>query len=75
MSALKEQKHFKKLHKIREFNKDTTLKKVRRREFKEKKLREELNEASQEYYEEFESGELASVEIQKSVADLMERVI
>lgn len=75
MSALKEQKHYKKLRKIREFNKDTTLKKVRRREFKEKKLREELNEASQEYYEEFESGELASVEIQKSVADLMERVI
>lgn len=75
MSNEKRAKHYKKLHKLREFNKDTSLKRALKRDFQAKKLREEMNEVSQEGLDILEYGELADVEIQKTVASLMETTI
>lgn len=75
MRSTKEVKHYKKLQKVRQFDRHTSIKRAKLRDFKEKKLGEEMNEVNQEYFEALESGELANVQIQKTAADLMERAI
>lgn len=71
MSNERRSKHYKKLHKLREFNKDTSLKRALKRDFQAKKLREEMNEVSQEGLDVLEVGELSGVEIQSTVANMM----
>ena len=71
MSSLKKTKHFKKLNKLREFNRDTAVKRALKRDFQAKKLREEMNEVSQEGLDVLEVGELSGVEIQSTVANMM----